>query len=53
MHSGCAMCMGRPNLHYYGLYKERILSDFALSIGVENDAFEEENALSNLEGIVS
>ena len=36
-----------------GLYKACILSESALSIGMENDAFEEENALSNLEGIVS
>ena len=40
------MCMGRPNLLYYGLYKAQILSDFALSIGVENDAIEEDNAFS-------
>ena len=53
MHSGCTIRMARPNLHKYGLYKACILSESALSIGVENDAIEEENALSNLEGIVS
>ena len=37
----------------YVRYKLRISAQSALSIGVENDAFEEENALSNLEGIVS
>ena len=47
--------MARPNLLYYdyGLYKAQILSDSALSIGVENYAIEEENALSHLAGIVS
>ena len=53
VHSGCAKCMGRSNLLYYGLYKARILSDFALSIGVENDAIEEGNASIHLAGIVS
>ena len=45
--------MARLNLLYYGLYKAGILPDSALSIGVENDAIEEENALSHLAGIVS
>ena len=54
MHSGCAkLCMARPNLLYYGLYKAGILPDSALTIGVENDAIEEENALRHLAGIVS
>ena len=54
MHSGCAkLCMARPNFLYYGLYKAGILPDSALTIGVENDAIEEENALSHLAGIVS
>ena len=39
MHSGCAkLCMARPNLLYYGLYKAGILPDSALTIGVEKDA---------------
>ena len=38
------VCMARPNPLYYGLYKAWILSDSALSIGVENDAIEDKNA---------
>ena len=53
MHSGCAMCMGRPKLISSTMVSLRHESDFALSIGVENDAIEEENALSHLAGIVS
>ena len=48
MHSGCTIRMARPNLHKYGLYKACILSESALSIGVENHANEDRTTIGGI-----
>ena len=42
------MCIARSNLFYFNLYRQGILTYSALAIGVEKDAFEEDEAFGHM-----